>query len=65
MYDCTFKHRIGMQKKWVESSRIFLDFVTRRHSQSTKVYLVAGESVATDVDENLLPKFNTEPHQKT
>ena len=62
--NCVFKYGMGMQKKWVENNRIFLDFIARRYGQITKASLEAGELVVTEVDETLIPKFDTEDEQK-
>ena len=50
----------GMQKLWVESNDIFLGNASAKFGQSVKVSLLSGEVVATEVDEDLIPRFDTE-----
>ena len=56
---------LGMQKQWIESSCIFLDFVGSRHRQSIKVSLETGELVVTEVDAKHLKKFETKAEETT
>ena len=53
-----------MQKQWVESASLFMDFVSSRHGQSVKASLEAGELVATEVDKKCLKKFDAEEAEK-
>ena len=55
---CHFYYRLGIQKQWVESIRIFLDFVGSKYGQSVKASLEAGRLIRTEVDETVLKKFN-------
>ena len=57
---CRFSYGPGMQKQWVESVSLFLDFVGSRCGQSAKASLEAGEMVVTEVDEKYLKKFDAE-----
>ena len=61
---CRFIYGAGMQKQWVASSTIFLDFVGSRCGQSVKASLEAGELVVTEVDAKYLKKFETEKDEK-
>ena len=61
---CRFIYGPGMQKQWVESISVFLDFVGSRYGQSVKASLEAGELVVTEVDETVLRKFYTEAEMK-
>ena len=56
---CHFYYGLEMQKQWVESIGIFLDFVGSKYSQSMKASLEAGELIVIEVDETVLKKFNT------
>ena len=49
-----------MQKQWIESNITFLDYVRSKFGQSSKASLNEGEMVATEVDETMLPIFDTE-----
>ena len=55
---CVF-YGSGMQKQWVDSSALFLDWVGEKCGQITKASLIGGELVVTEVDEDLTPKFDT------
>ena len=57
---CEFTCGPGMQKQWVESVSVFLNFVGSRYGQSVKASLEAGELIVTEVDESILRKFDTE-----
>ena len=57
---CKFICGQGMQKQWVESATLFMDFVGGRHGQSAKASLEAGEVIVTEVDESILKKFDKE-----
>ena len=56
---CCFFYSKGMQDNWIESSNIFLDYVESNFGQSVKALLIEGELVVTEVDESLIPKFET------
>ena len=51
---------MGMQKVWVESNRLFLNYVAAKYRQSVRSSLLAREIVVTEVDEDIIPKFDTE-----
>ena len=53
-----------MEKKWVESNSVFLDCVEIRFVKSTKASIEVGELVITDIDDNVLTKFETEEAMK-
>ena len=57
-------HGAGVQRWWVESNSKFLDVIGSRYAQSVKASLEAGEVIVTEVDESLLPKFNTDDEMK-
>ena len=61
---CQFSYGAGMKKRWVESNSIFLDYIGGKFGQSVKASLQAGELIITEVDETLLPKFDTEAEMK-
>ena len=60
---CKFIYGQGMQRQWVESITLFMDFVGGRYGQSVKASLEAGEVIVTEVDESLLKKFDKEEDQ--
>ena len=62
---CKFTYGPGMQKQWVESNHCFLTCITAKYDQSVKMSLVAGEVVVTEVDEDLIPKFETKAEEDT
>ena len=43
----------------MESSALFLDWVGEKYGQSAKASLIVGELVVTEVDEDLISKFDT------
>ena len=48
----------GMQKMWVESNEIFLGHIFARFGQSIKVSFLSGKVMVTEVDEDLIPRFD-------
>ena len=64
LYKCRFSYGPGMQSQWVENNRIFLAFVASKYGQSTRASFLANEVVATEVEEDLIPKFDTEEEEK-
>ena len=48
-----------MQCQWIESNSLFLDYIRKKHEQSTQLSLIGGDLVVIEVDKNLLPKFDT------
>ena len=62
---CRFTYSPGMQKQWVESISVFLDFIGSRCGQSAKASLEARELIVAEVDEKCLKKFETEAQEKT
>ena len=56
---CIFYYGPGMQRQWVESNTLFLDYVGNKYGQSTQRLLIKGELVVMEVDRKLLPKFET------
>ena len=61
---CKFVYGMGMQKVWVESNRLFLNYVAAKYGQSVKASLLAGDIVVTEIDEDIIPKFDTEEAEK-
>jgi len=61
---CCFYYGKGMQNNWMESNRVFMDYIGCTFGQSVKASLIAGELVVTEVDESLLPKFVTAEAEK-
>ena len=57
---CSFVCRPGMQKKWVEIKSIFLECVGSNCGQSVWESLVSGDLIVAEVDESILPKFETQ-----
>jgi len=53
-----------MQDRWIESNNVLLDYVGSRYGQSVRASLVAGSLTVTEVDEELLSKFNTADDEK-
>ena len=43
---------------------MFLDYVGRRFGQSVKASIEGGELVVTEIDDSVLPKFETEEDMK-
>ena len=56
---CKFVHGTGMQRMWVKSNVIFLNWAVAKYRQSIKASLLAGEVVVTKIDEDIIPKFDT------
>ena len=56
---CIFYYGPGMQRQWVESNALFMDYVGNKYGQSTQVSLTKGELVVLEVDKKLLPRFDT------
>lgn len=54
-----FYYGIWMQKVQVESNSIFLDWVASKYGQSTRALVIAGELVVTEVNKDLILKFDT------
>ena len=59
-----FIYSIGMQKKQVESSNIFLIYVAARYRKSVRASLLANEVAVTKVDEDIISKFDIEDQEK-
>ena len=57
-------HGPGIQKTWMESSKIVLNYSASKNRQSLKAHLEGGEMVVTEVDESFLKKFKTEKDMK-
>ena len=57
---CRFIYGQGMQKLWVESNTILLGCVSAKFGQIMKSSLLSGEVVVIDVDEHLIPRFDSE-----
>ena len=53
-----------MQKEWIERNSTFLDHIWSKFSPSAKASLEAGEMIETEVDETMLPRFDTEEDTK-
>ena len=54
-----FYYGKGIQINWMESNKVFMDYVGCTFGQSIKALLIAGELVVIEVDESLLLKFET------
>ena len=52
-----FSYRAGMQKQWIESNSLFLDYVGRNYGQSMRASLQAGKLIVIEVDKSILLKF--------
>lgn len=59
-----FSYGPGMQKEWVENNLEFLKFIAAKYGQSAKASLLASEAVVTEVDEDLIPRFDTEEDER-
>ena len=59
-----FSYGPGMQKKWVENNLAFLTHVAAKYGQSAKASLLASEIIVTEVDEDLIPKFDEEEDER-
>ena len=53
-----------MQKLWAESNDVFLGYVSDKIGQSIKASLLSGEVVVTEVDEDLITRFDNEEKNK-
>ena len=61
---CKFVYGQGMQRMWVESNAIFLNWVAAKYGQSVKASLLLGEVLVSEVDEDVIPKFDTKEAEK-
>jgi len=62
--DSYFYFGPGMQDRWIESNNALLNYVGSKYGQSVRASLIAGSLIVTEVDEELLPKFNTADAEK-
>ena len=61
---CSFYHSNGMQKQWVESNCVFLNYLGSKFGQIVRVSLVAGKVIETEVDEDLILKLKSPEEKK-
>ena len=52
-----------MQKQWVDSNELFLKCVGSKFEQSVRVSLLVGEIIVTEVDEDVIPRFDAETEE--
>ena len=62
---CRFSYGPNMQKLWVENNISFLTCVAAKYRQSVKASLPVGEVVITEVDKELILRFDTEEEETT
>ena len=56
----SFSYESGIQKQWVEINSVFLDCVGSLFGQSMKTSIEGDELVVTEIDDSVLPNFETE-----
>ena len=61
---CRFNYGSGMNKQQTESNNALLDHIGSKFGQSMKTSFEEGETVTTEVDETMLPRFDIEEDMK-
>ena len=62
--NCIYYYSPEIQRQWVESNSLFLDYAGNKYSQSTQISLTKGDMVVMEVDRKLLPKFDTKEERQ-
>ena len=61
---CQFLYKQGMQKQQVENNDLFFKYVSSKFGQSIRASLVTREVIVTEVDKNLIPRFDTKADEE-